>query len=193
MGEKMQKGKIVKWLAEVGDQLKAGEVLVEVETEKATMELDNYETGTLLYQAPEGAEVPLNGLIAIIGKPDESVEQVLKEVLDEKLPVSPPKQEEVVEEKTAHKEYPYHADIDTDKATMELESYEAGTMLYLAPKGKPIAVNGIIAIIGDAMTDLDQLAAMHGLEPPKVHPSDITKEPEIPADSFWAKLKKWFS
>lgn len=65
----MTEGVLVAWLKKVGDKVKSGDILAEVETDKATMELENYEDGTLLYIGPkEGEAVPVDGIIAVIGE-----------------------------------------------------------------------------------------------------------------------------
>ena len=80
MSDTMEEGVIAAWLKKEGDQVKAGDILAEVETDKATMELEAYEDGTLLYigvQAKEAA--PINGVIAIIGEPGEDITALLEE------------------------------------------------------------------------------------------------------------------
>lgn len=53
-----------------GDQVKSGDIIAEVETDKATMELENYEDGTILYiGAQEGKGIIVDGIIAIVGEP----------------------------------------------------------------------------------------------------------------------------
>ncbi len=69
MSDTMTEGVIAAWHKKVGDKVKSGELLAEVETDKATMELESYKTGTLLYIGVEkGGKVPVNGLLAIIGE-----------------------------------------------------------------------------------------------------------------------------
>lgn len=75
----MEEGNIVAWLKKVGDKVEAGDVLAEVETDKATMELETYQEGTLLYIGVEQGTIPVNGLLAIIGKEGEDYQQLLKE------------------------------------------------------------------------------------------------------------------
>ena len=71
MSDTMEEGNIVAWLKKVGDKVEAGDVLAEVETDKATMELETYQEGTLLYIGVEQGTIPVNGLLAIIGKDGE--------------------------------------------------------------------------------------------------------------------------
>ncbi len=80
MSDTMEEGVIVEWLKKVGDTVKSGDILAEVETDKATMELENYVKGTLLHIGIEqGEAVPVDGIIAIVGKEGEDIEAILKE------------------------------------------------------------------------------------------------------------------
>ena len=80
MSDTMTEGVIASWLKKVGDQVKSGDILAEVETDKATMELEAYEDGTLLHIGIKEQEAaPVDGIIAIIGKKGESFEHLLKE------------------------------------------------------------------------------------------------------------------
>lgn len=73
----MTEGVLAKWHKKVGDTIKPGEVIAEVETDKATMDLEAFDKGTILQiTAPEGAKVAINGRIAVIGEPGEKVEAV---------------------------------------------------------------------------------------------------------------------
>ena len=73
----MTEGVLAKWHKKVGDTIKPGEVIAEVETDKATMDLEAYDKGTiLLIAAPEGSKVPVNGRIAVVGEPGEKVDAV---------------------------------------------------------------------------------------------------------------------
>ena len=71
MSDTMEEGNIVGWLKKEGDVIEPGETLAEVETDKATMELDSYVEGTLLHIAVKEGPVPIDGVIAVIGKPGE--------------------------------------------------------------------------------------------------------------------------
>jgi pyruvate dehydrogenase E2 component (dihydrolipoamide acetyltransferase) len=84
MSDTMVEGVIAAWLKKVGDIVRAGEILAEVETDKATMELEAYESGTLLYIGVKEKEaVPINGVLAIIGKPNEDITDILKKIQQE--------------------------------------------------------------------------------------------------------------
>ena len=79
MSDTMEEGVIAEWLKKVGDEVKSGDVLAEVETDKATMELESYDDGILLHiGVKNGDSVPVNGVIAIIGDKGEDVDDILK-------------------------------------------------------------------------------------------------------------------
>src|SRR6478609_2959491 len=72
LSDTMTEGKIIQWNKKVGDKVKGDDVLAEVETDKATMEVVGYEDGTLLYiGVEEGKAAKVNGIIAIVGKEGE--------------------------------------------------------------------------------------------------------------------------
>lgn len=197
MSDTMTEGVIAAWHKKVGDKVKSGDVLAEVETDKATMELESYNDGTLLYIGVEaGASVAIDALIAIIGAPGENIDALLKggktsTVVESAAPVATPepavataapvaptninasvtrmpKMSDTMTEGTIvawHKKVgdkvkagDVLAEVETDKATMELESYEDGTLLYIGVEaGASVAVDGILAIIGAAGTDYTPL------------------------------------
>jgi pyruvate dehydrogenase E2 component (dihydrolipoamide acetyltransferase) len=93
MSDTMTEGVVSKWLKKVGDEIKSGDVMAEIETDKATMELESYQTGTLLYiGVAEGKAAPVDGVLAIIGKAGEDY----KSLLDEASKAAP--KEETTEE-----------------------------------------------------------------------------------------------
>jgi pyruvate dehydrogenase E2 component (dihydrolipoamide acetyltransferase) len=200
MSDTMTEGVIANWLVKVGDKVKSGDILAEVETDKATMELENYADGTILYIGVEkGKAVPVNGIIAVIGKEGEDYQSLLNggvitvdkpaiETPSAEPPIAPaiqppttgglanikatvirmPKMSDTMTEGVIAnwlvkvgdkvKSGDILAEVETDKATMELESYESGTLLYIGvEKGKSVPVDGIIAIIGEAGTDYTPL------------------------------------
>jgi pyruvate dehydrogenase E2 component (dihydrolipoamide acetyltransferase) len=207
MSDTMTEGVIAAWHKKVGDKVKSGDVLAEVETDKATMELESYENGTLLYIGPkEKDSVPVDGIMAIIGKDGENIDNLLKDLKsggtkpvtngsgntkEESKPVQTkeapaesnntidtsnikaevvrmPKMSDTMTEGTIvawHKKVgdtvksgELLAEVATDKATMELESYEDGTLLYIGVKeGEAVVVDGILAIIGEKGTDFQPL------------------------------------
>jgi len=212
MSDTMTEGVIASWHKKVGDLVKAGDVLADVETDKATMELENYETGTLLYIGVKlGESVPVDSVIAIIGSAGENIDKLISGnsggIQAEEKPLavkilesapSPavvpanikatairmPKMSDTMTEGTIvawHKKVgdklksgDLLAEVETDKATMELESYETGTLLYVGLKeGEAVQVDAIIAIIGEAGTDYTPLLSNVA----------VAANPEIPATS----------
>jgi len=77
MTDSMEQGNVVAWLKKVGDKVESGDVLAEVETDKATMELNSYKDGTLLYIGVESGNVNIGDILAIIGKPGEDISGLL--------------------------------------------------------------------------------------------------------------------
>ena len=78
MSDTMTEGVIVSWLKKIGDDVKSGDILAEVETDKATMELENFVKGTLLHIGiPAGGTVPVDAVLAIIGKKGEDISGLL--------------------------------------------------------------------------------------------------------------------
>jgi pyruvate dehydrogenase E2 component (dihydrolipoamide acetyltransferase) len=205
LSDTMTEGVIAAWHKKVGDPVKKGELLAEVETDKATMDLESYKDGTLLYTGTDkGGKIQVNDLLAIIGVPGEDISGLVKGgALAAPAPAAAPaaptaaattttaapaagggldlsKQEEVIlmprlsdtmtegviadwhkKVGDAVKKGDILADIETDKATMELESYKEGKLLYVgAKKGEKIAVNDLLAIIGDEKkVDLEKIVA----------------------------------
>ena len=102
----MEEGIISRWLKKVGDQVNSGDILAEVETDKATMELESYDDGVLLHiGVKNGESVPVNDVIAIIGEKGENIKEILKE--------EETKEEETKEEETIT--IPEIDDISKDK------------------------------------------------------------------------------
>jgi pyruvate dehydrogenase E2 component (dihydrolipoamide acetyltransferase) len=186
MSDTMTEGVIAAWLKKVGDVVKAGDIIAEVETDKATMELENFEEGTILYIAiDKGQAVPVDDVIAIVGSPGEDFQALLgggspaapvepaPAPVAEAAPVAAapvanvnativrmPRMSDTMTEGTIAawlkkvgdvvKSGDIIAEVETDKATMELENFEEGTILYIGVEaGQPIAVDGVIAIIGE--------------------------------------------
>src|SRR5471030_2297887 len=79
MSDTMTDGVLAKWHKKVGDKVKSGDVMAEIETDKATMDFESYQDGTLLYiGVEEGKAVPVDALIAIIGKEGEDYKALLE-------------------------------------------------------------------------------------------------------------------
>ncbi len=208
MSDTMVEGVIANWLKKEGDVIKSGDIIAEVETDKATMELENYEDGTLLYIGVKAGEaVPVDGIIAVVGTPGEDYASLLQatvasapatEVSQPATPVSEPAavastptidlsgikakavrmpkmSDTMVEgviakwlkkEGDVVKSGDIIAEVETDKATMELENYEDGTLLYIGAKeGQGIIVDGIIAIVGEPGTDFSPILAAETATP----------------------------
>ncbi len=214
MSDTMTEGVIATWLKKVGDKVKAGDILAEVETDKATMELENYEDGVLLHIGiAEKQAAPVDGVIAIIGKAGEDITSLLAELAsgtvaaapvptESSAPASPPPAPAVAVDASGIKAVVIRmpkmsdtmtegvianwlkkvgdkvkagdilAEVETDKATMELENYEDGILLYIGVgNGQSVAVDGIIAIIGEAGTDFQPLLAAEGTPKTAADPS----------------------
>ncbi|MBM3169945.1 biotin/lipoyl-binding protein, partial [Candidatus Dependentiae bacterium] len=202
LSDTMTEGVIAAWHKKVGDRVKKGDLLAEVETDKATMELESYKDGVLLHLGGEkGSKIQVNDLLAIIGNEGEDISSLLTAPAaatpaSSSTPASVPatattatastttldlsKMDEVVlmprlsdtmevgviagwhkQVGDVVKKGEVLADIETDKATMELESYKNGTLLYIgAEKGEKIPVNGLLCVIGEkGKVDLDATIA----------------------------------
>lgn len=213
LSDTMTEGVIAAWHKRVGDTVQKGDLLAEIETDKATMELESYQDGVLLHiGTPDGGKLQVNDLLAIFGKPGEDITELVKihgggatapiptaesvaaptvepaEPAAASIPtnVAPAtdfaSMEEVVlmprlsdtmtEGVIASwqknvgdvvKKGEVLADIETDKATMELESYKDGILLYQGAKaGEKILVNDLLCIIGK--DGLDVAAIVAGLK-----------------------------
>jgi pyruvate dehydrogenase E2 component (dihydrolipoamide acetyltransferase) len=224
MSDTMTEGVIASWLKKVGDTVKSGDILAEVETDKATMELENYEDGTLLYIGPKEKEsVPVDGVLAIIGNKDEDISGLLSQIqgggAPAAAPAPAPAPAQAAPEKAAAPAQPATdvkatvirmpkmsdtmtegviaswqkkvgdkvksgdilAEVETDKATMELENYEDGTLLYIGIEaGSSVPVDGIIAIVGEEGADYKQL--LQGGAPAPV-PSPEAAKAETPVEA----------
>ncbi len=96
MSDTMEEGVIVSWQVKVGDEVKLGDILAEVETDKATMDLDNYEKGTVLHlNASEGDTIPVDSVIAVVGKKGEDFADLLVAAPVAKVETETPKEEAV--------------------------------------------------------------------------------------------------
>ncbi|HQV85324.1 MAG TPA: pyruvate dehydrogenase complex dihydrolipoamide acetyltransferase [Chitinophagaceae bacterium] len=203
LSDTMTEGVIAAWHKKVGDAVKKGDLLAEVETDKATMELESYKDGVLLHVGSDkGGKLQVNDLLAIIGTPGEDISSLIKQnsgntvTGPEKKETTPvpaavpaivspatidiakmdevvlmPRLSDTMEEGViaawhknvgdAVKKGEVLAEIETDKATMELESYKNGTLLHIgAQKGEKIPVNGLLCIIGEkGKVDIDAIIA----------------------------------
>jgi pyruvate dehydrogenase E2 component (dihydrolipoamide acetyltransferase) len=204
LSDTMTEGVVAKWHKKVGDKVKNGEIIADIETDKATMEFESFYDGTLLYIGAEaGKPVAIDALIAVIGKEGEdisaltsgssvtpvatdtkktepvaaatngAVKEAVKPAAETKkieIPatvniVRMPKLSDTMTQGVVAK---WHkkvgdkvkngellADIETDKATMEFESFFDGVLLYQGTEaGKPVEINSLLAIIGKGGEDI---------------------------------------
>ena len=243
LSDTMTEGVIAAWHKKVGDPVKKGDLLAEVETDKATMDLESYKDGTLLFTGTDkGGKIQVNDLLAIIGKPGEDISSLVKgggvssganiPALAKSAPAKAVFAPTTAPAGTTAKAAPgldlttmpevilmprlsdtmtegviaaWHkkvgdtvkkgdilADIETDKATMELESYKEGKLLFTgAEKGQKIAVNDLLAIIGEEgkvnVQQITEAAKYKGVSAPvqekAVEPLESKAYPEPEADT----------
>ena len=171
LSDTMEEGVVAKWLKKVGDSIEEGDILAEIETDKATMEFESFHEGTLLHiGVEEGGTAPVDSLLAIIGEEGEDFSALLNGSTE--APVSEASTETTTEESVtdvpsaegaavpdgvqvvnmprlsdtmtdgtvsswlkkigdAVEEGDILAEIETDKATMEFESFYEGTLLHI--------------------------------------------------------------
>ncbi|WP_421890176.1 pyruvate dehydrogenase complex dihydrolipoamide acetyltransferase [Marinoscillum sp.] len=232
MSDTMEEGVIASWIKKEGDEVSSGDVLAEVETDKATMELESYQDGVLLYIGIQEQEsVAVDGVIAIIGEKGEDISGLLKDIESggsngaseekkeaaaESAPakaeavdtsginasvIRMPKMSDTMEEGVISSWIKKEGDkveagdvlaeVETDKATMELEAYEDGTLLHIAIEdGGSVPIDGVIAIIGEAGADWKTLLkaeAAGGSAPAKTE--DKPKEESVSAASAAPEAK----
>jgi pyruvate dehydrogenase E2 component (dihydrolipoamide acetyltransferase) len=207
LSDTMTEGVVAKWHKKVGDKVKSGDLLADIETDKATMEFESYQDGTLLYiGVDQGKGAPVDSVLAILGKEGEDIKPLLesaknggtngkKEELkaegkspaqqngsakeeavsqDDNIDLSGvvkmPKLSDTMTEGVVAK---WHkkvgdkvksgdllADIETDKATMEFESFQDGVLLYIGvEQGKSAPVDSVLAILGKEGQDYKPLLA----------------------------------
>lgn len=102
MSDTMEEGTIVSWLVQVGDTVKAGDMIADVETDKATMELENFEKGEILHlNVEEGQTVPVETVIAIVGKKGEDYQDLLTAAPAEKTAEEPAQEDTTTEDTPA--------------------------------------------------------------------------------------------
>lgn len=219
LSDTMEEGTVAKWLKNKGDKVEEGDILAEIETDKATMEFESFSEGVLLHIGiEEGDTAPVDSLLAIIGEEGEDISDLLKEggSSEEKSEESPEKsqKEDSSEEKSKKEDSEEEseetadtpneipddvevvkmprlsdtmeegtvaswlkkkgekveegeilAEIETDKATMEFESFYSGTLLYIGvEEGDTAPVDSILAIIGPEGTDVSGLIESGGAQ-----------------------------
>lgn len=210
LSDTMEEGTVASWLKNVGDRIEEGDILAEIETDKATMEFESFNEGTLLHiGVQEGETTKVDALLAIIGEEGEDIsglldggtsattsvenESIETEKVSEKenqtensspteLPdgvvvVTMPRLSDTMEEGTVAswlknigdfvEEGDILAEIETDKATMEFESFNEGTLLYTGlAVGDTAKVDDLLAIIGPEGTDVSAVANNFTASPP---------------------------
>lgn len=214
LSDTMTEGTVATWLKKVGDTVKEGDILAEIETDKATMEFEAFDAGTLLYIGiQEGETAAVDSVLAIIGKEGEDYKSLLDGKAapagDSEKKEEPKKEEPKQEEKAAEPkkeetktsgaaelpkgvkvvtmprlsdtmtegtvatwlkkvgdkvaEGDILAEIETDKATMEFESFQSGTLLFIGiQEGQSAPVDSVLAIIGPEGTDVAGIAENYG-------------------------------
>jgi pyruvate dehydrogenase E2 component (dihydrolipoamide acetyltransferase) len=250
LSDTMTEGTVATWLKKVGDTIKEGDILAEIETDKATMEFEAFDAGTLLYIGiQEGDTAPVDSVLAVIGKEGEDYKALLEGKGGSDAGAADKKEEAPKEEKTEAKEDKADdkkeektedtpaeekkaapaaglpkgvimvtmprlsdtmtegtvatwlkkvgdkvsegdilAEIETDKATMEFESFNEGTLLYVGiQEGESAPVDSVLAIIGPEGTDVSGIAkdGSAGAAPAKEE-----SKPEAKADDKKEEPKK---
>jgi pyruvate dehydrogenase E2 component (dihydrolipoamide acetyltransferase) len=217
LSDTMTEGTVATWLKKVGDKIKEGDILAEIETDKATMEFESFNSGVLLHIGIEaGQTAPVDSLLAIIGQEGEDISALLQGGAAAKVETATP----VVEEKATPvavptteipagvkvvtmprlsdtmttgtvatwlkkvgdtvKEGDILAEIETDKATMEFESFNAGSLLYIGVnEGESAPVDTILAILGPAGTDVSSIVANFKVGGAAENPKVEETKPEV--------------
>ncbi|MCF4102223.1 pyruvate dehydrogenase complex dihydrolipoamide acetyltransferase [Gillisia sp. M10.2A] len=231
LSDTMEEGVVAKWLKKEGDKVEEGDILAEIETDKATMEFESFYEGTLLHVGiPEGETAPVDTLLAIIGEEGEDISALIgggakaedkaaapkKDSEDKKekaesaetnesseetssgdVPegvevITMPRLSDTMEEGTVAKwlkqegdkveEGDILAEIETDKATMEFESFYEGTILKIGiAEGETAKVDSLLAIIGPAGTDVSNIgkAGASSAKKRETKQDDSTKEEAV--------------
>jgi len=234
LSDTMEEGTVAKWLKKVGDTVEEGDILAEIETDKATMEFESFHEGTLLHIGiAEGDGAPVDALLAIIGAEGEDISGLLdgqaggsSGAAEEEAPpaasagenaevptsgspeppegveiITMPRLSDTMEEGTVAswlkkvgdsvEEGDILAEIETDKATMEFESFYTGTLLHIGiQEGESAPVDSVLAVIGPEGTDVSAVlstASATGQTPADSTPTEApaeasTKEPKSPSE-----------
>lgn len=227
LSDTMEEGTVAKWFKQVGDTVKEGDILAEIETDKATMEFESFQEGELLHIGiEEGGTAPVDSLLAIIGEKGEDIKSMLagnsdtaaqtteevattvvaaatatEDAVEEKAEILPipeglevitmPRLSDTMEEGTVAKwnkkvgdavnEGDILAEIETDKATMEFESFFSGTLLYIGLEaGESAPVDAVLAAIGKEGTDPAAVKAAITASAANDLPAS-SAQPEVPA------------
>jgi pyruvate dehydrogenase E2 component (dihydrolipoamide acetyltransferase) len=230
LSDTMEEGTVASWLKKVGDKISEGDILAEIETDKATMEFESFHEGTLLYiGVKEGATTKVDELLAIIGNEGEDISGLLKggtsnskvepkekeviakpeatsETNSVELPkgvtvVTMPRLSDTMEEGTVAtwlkkvgdevNEGDILAEIETDKATMEFESFQSGNLLYIGlQEGETAKVDSLLAIIGPKGTDVSNVAKNFKTDSASTKTDSASKVQETKAEAPKAESPK---
>jgi pyruvate dehydrogenase E2 component (dihydrolipoamide acetyltransferase) len=240
LSDTMEEGTVAKWFKKVGDRVKEGDILAEIETDKATMEFEAFYEGELLHiGVNEGDTAPVDTLLAIIGDKNENIskyigessEELISEESSKKVDINAidkvkpigtinknievinmPRLSDTMEEGVVAswnkkigdlvQEGDILAEIETDKATMEFESFYTGHLIYIGVKeGESALVDSVLAIIGDKDADVDQilLSLNSSSDDQKIHdsnniikkerlPTENSKELDLPINTFVSEV-----
>ncbi|MDX1542611.1 MAG: pyruvate dehydrogenase complex dihydrolipoamide acetyltransferase [Christiangramia sp.] len=216
LSDTMEEGTVAKWLKQKGDKVEEGDILAEIETDKATMEFESFYDGTLLHIGiEEGDTAPVDALLAIIGEEGEDISDLIDSGADDssdkeeekkkdskeeeseedadsgedteedggEMPegveiIKMPRLSDTMEEGTVAtwlkkegdkvEEGDILAEIETDKATMEFESFYDGTLLKIGiQEGETAKVDSLLAIIGPEGTDVSKIDTSGGAKKAK--------------------------
>lgn len=235
LSDTMEEGVVAAWLKQIGDKVEEGDILAEIETDKATMEFESFQNGTLLHiGVQEGETAPVDQLLCIIGEEGEDISDLLNgnpaesdkkdegtasnvdldekegdkeskndsesDVSDESssdndaLPegvviVNMPRLSDTMEEGTVAtwlkkegdevEEGDILAEIETDKATMEFESFNSGTLLKIGiQEGETAKVDSLLAIIGPEGTDVSEIDTGAAKTPKQVKNKEVPQKEE---------------
>ena len=223
LSDTMEEGTVASWLKKVGDRVEEGDILAEIETDKATMEFESFNEGVLLHIGiQEGETTKVDELLAIIGEEGEDISALLEggasikpELVEEEVVesinenedtneakknvatdipegvvvVTMPRLSDTMEEGTVAswlknigdfvEEGEILAEIETDKATMEFESFNEGTLLHIGlAVGESAKVDDLLAIIGPEGTDVSNLAQNFSSNAPTEINADEEKSSE---------------
>lgn len=225
LSDTMEEGTVATWLKSVGDKVEEGDILAEIETDKATMEFESFNEGVLLHIGiEEGQTAKVDTLLAIIGEEGEDISGLLNgdasakeeetstsdssdsednaeataeddtqedtssDVPEGVIVVTMPRLSDTMEEGTVAtwlksvgdmvEEGDILAEIETDKATMEFESFQYGTLLHIGVnEGETAKVDALLAIIGPEGTDVSGVIKSGGA-PAKSAPKKEEKKEE---------------
>lgn len=255
LSDTMEEGTVATWLKKVGDTVEEGDILAEIETDKATMEFESFHEGTLLHIGiQEGDTAKVDTLLAIIGAKDEDISELLnkeasassetdkqdtesteetQDKVEDKVEVETeeedaseesdsslsgvevpegveiitmPRLSDTMEEGTVAswlkkegdsiEEGDILAEIETDKATMEFESFYTGTLLKIGiAEGETAKVDALLAIVGPKGTDVSGIStkgkpASKKASEKKAEPKKEEKKEEAPKQEISAEKKK---